>query len=168
MDPFLGEIRLFPWDWAPTGWRLCDGSILPISQYTALFALLGTQYGGDGRTNFALPDLRGRAPIHFGSSYSQGETDGSETVSLTLSTMPAHNHALQGTSTIGDKPSPINNSLAQLASTAHPHYSAPAPAVALNPASVQPAGSGQPHENMQPFLVLNFCIATNGIFPSRS
>ncbi len=168
MDPFLGELRAFPWNWAPKGWHLCDGSLLPIQQYAALFSLLGTQYGGNGQTNFALPDLRGRVPIHFGSVYSQGEIDGSETELLQLGEMPIHNHTLMASSTAGQKPGPTGNVLAQVTPTTALHYSPDTTTVALNPASIQPGGGNQPHANMQPYLVLNYCIAMVGIFPSRN
>lgn len=170
MDQFLGEIRLFPWNWAPVGWHLCDGTIFPISQYTALFALLGTQYGGNGQTTFALPDLRGRVPIHMGPVYQQGETDGQEQVTLTISNMPAHPHTLLGTSQPGTSaPIPASNAvLSKIGNATDFHYAPDTTAVSLIPASVQSLGGGQPHDNMQPYLVLNFCIAMTGYFPSRN
>jgi microcystin-dependent protein len=173
-DPFLGEIRLVGFNFAPTGWHICDGSLLNISAYSALFALIGTFYGGDGTTNFALPDLRGRTPIHygadgFGNTYVIGQQAGAETVTLTQSTMPGHHHPLQGTTAAGDVASPNGRVLAQPASSHTLLYAAPSnPTVALNPASVQPTGGGQPHDNLQPFLVLNYCIALQGAFPPRS
>jgi microcystin-dependent protein len=169
LDPYLGEIRLFPWDWPPTGWALCNGALMSIAQNSALFALLGTFYGGDGRQTFALPDLRGRTPIHYGNVYPQGAQDGTENVTLTLSMMPQHTHLLKATSSTADALTPVGHVFAQVhANGPAPHYVAPSAYVPLNPASVQPAGSSQPHQNMQPYLVLNYCIATTGIFPSRN
>ncbi len=168
MDPYLGEIKLLPWNWAPKGWHLCDGALLSISQFSALFSLLGTQYGGNGQTNFALPDLRGRVPVHFGSSYSQGTMTGTETVTLTLNEMPAHNHPFMGTSQAGDNILSNTRALAKVTPTTTFRYAADSAIVGLNPASVQPAGGSQPHFNMQPYLVLNYCIALSGIFPSRN
>jgi microcystin-dependent protein len=168
MDPFLGEIKMFGGNFAPQGWAFCNGQLLPISQYDALFSLLGTTYGGDGQTTFALPDLRGRAPIHTNSAYPQGAVVGSETVTLTQGQLPGHNHlagALTGAgsankpdgavwagSTIGD-----NKYIDTLN----------APGV-LNPAVLQNAGGSQPHDNMQPYLVINFIIALEGIYPPQS
>jgi microcystin-dependent protein len=173
-DPFLGEIRLVGFNFAPTGWHICDGSLLNISAYGALFALIGTFYGGNGTTNFALPDLRGRTPVHygadrFGNTYVIGQQTGAETVTLTQSTIPGHNHPLLGTTAAGNVVSPNGHVLAQPASAQTHLYAAPSnPVVALNPASVQPTGGGQPHDNLQPFLVLTYCIALQGVFPSRS
>jgi microcystin-dependent protein len=169
-NPFLGEIRLVGFNFAPVGWHICDGSLLSIGSFSALFALIGTNYGGDGKANFALPDLRGRTPIHFGgdrfgNTYVIGQQTGAETVPLTQNTFPGHNHPFQGTTTAGDVANPNGHVLAHSASA---HYAAPSnPTVALNPASVQPTGGGQPHDNLQPFLALNYCIALQGVFPSR-
>jgi microcystin-dependent protein len=167
LDAFLGEIRLLSWNWAPAGWRLCDGSLLSVQQYSALFSLLGTQYGGNGVSNFALPDLRGRAPIHFSPNYIQGTPDGSEAVSVGQGQMPLHNHTLFGTSQTGVAALPNGHAYAQTSSTADPRYAADTATVTLNPASLQPNGGNLPHDNMQPFLVLNYCIATQGYFPPR-
>lgn len=167
MEPFLGEIKLLPWNWAPKGWRLCDGSLLAISQYSALFALLGVQYGGNGTTNFALPDLRGRTPIHFGSSYPQGAQDGVESVTLLVDQMPAHSHALLGSSQAGQAANP-NGALATITPATSLHYAPDTILQPLNPTSVQPTGSGSAHQNMQPYLVLNYCIAIAGVFPSSN
>ena len=169
-NPFIGEIRLVGFNFAPTGWHICDGSLLSIGSFNALFSLIGATYGGDGATNFALPDLRGRTPIHFvadrfGNTHVIGQQTGAETVTLIQSEMPGHSHPLQGTTTVGDVASPNGHVLAQSPSA---HYAAASnPTVALNPASIQPTGGGQPHDNLQPFLVLNYCIATQGVFPSR-
>jgi len=173
MDPFVAEIRIFPFNFAPKGWAFCDGQILPISQNTALFSLLGTTYGGDGKSNFALPNMQGNAPMHPGqgpglSLHDLGETGGSETVSLLLSEIPAHTHALMGSVVNSSKPSPAGNALAKV-SGATP-YAAPAgaPLVAMSINALAPAGGDQPHNNMQPYLTLNFCIALQGVFPLRT
>ncbi|HEY6942979.1 phage tail protein [Dokdonella sp.] len=168
--PFLGEIRMFGCNFAPRGWMFCNGQLLPIQQYTAVFALLGTYYGGNGTTNFALPDLRGRAPMAYGDGPGLtprviGETSGVENVSLLSTEMPVHTHAMGAQATRADRANATGASFAQ---SATPIYSTGAPSAALSPVSVSLAGGGQPHNNMQPFLAVNFCIAVNGIFPSRS
>lgn len=167
MDPFLGEIRLFPWNWAPRGWALCNGGLMSISQNTALFALLGTMYGGNGQTTFGLPDLRGRTPIHRSNIYSQGEMDGEETVQLTIATMAMHQHAFVGTSATGISSS-AEGTLGTDTSGAGAFYAADTTPLAISPQSVGPSGGNMPHYNMQPYLVMNYCIATSGIFPSRN
>ncbi len=181
MDPFVGQITLFPYNFAPNGWALCEGQLLPISQHTALFSLLGTQFGGNGVSNFALPDLRGRAPIGQGqgqgpglSPYSMGSQQGVENVTLTATTVPAHSHAFPA--------------FAKAATTNEPNgalpaegqgggrggftvnaYAAPGAAASLAPGQVaHAAGGGLPHSNLQPFLTLNWCIALQGVFPARS
>ncbi len=176
MDPFVAEIRIFPFNFAPSGWAFCDGQILPISQNTALFSLLGTTYGGDGKSNFALPDLQGRVPIHPGqgpglSSYDLGEPLGSDAVTVLQSEMPAHSHSLNAENpAVGSAdqsaPSP---SAVLAASTGGFAYvtGATAPAVQMNPAMIGMLGGSQPHNNLQPYLTLNFCIALQGIFPPR-
>jgi microcystin-dependent protein len=172
-DPFVAEIRIFPFNFAPKGWAFCDGQLLPLSQNTALFSLLGTTYGGNGKSNFALPNMQGNAPMHPGqgpglSLHDLGETGGSETVSLLESEIPAHSHSLMATATTGTKSLPTGNSLART-SGATP-YLAPAGAqlVAMSDQAVAPAGGDQPHNNMQPYLTLNFCIALQGVFPPRT
>jgi microcystin-dependent protein len=167
LEPFLGEIKLLPWGWAPKNWHICDGSLLPIQQYAALFSLLGTQYGGNGTSNFALPDLRGRAPLHFGSLYQQGEMDGTENVTLLLNQLPTHTHTLLGSTQPGQQNAPTG-ALSQINPTTGFHYAPDSPVLALSPTSVHPVGSGGPHDNMQPFLVLNYCIALYGVYPSRN
>lgn len=165
--PFVGEIRLFPWNWPPRYWALCNGALLPIAQNQALFALLGTIYGGNGVQNFALPDLRGRAAIHRSSTYVQGEMDGSETVTLTLPTMPMHNHSFVGTSTTGDQLLP--QGVIGTDNSPGVDYLAPdTTPFALAPTVITPAGSSFPHNNMMPYLTLNFCIALQGVFPPRT
>jgi microcystin-dependent protein len=169
-SPYLGEIRLFPWPWAPQGWHLCDGTVLPISQYTALFSLIGTYYGGNGTTTFALPDTRGRTGVHFGlqNEYTLGEQFGTETVLLNTGEIPLHTHQMMGQNTTGGAAQPNSHSLANSAA-AQPRYAPDSGAlVALNPATIQPSGVGQPHDNMQPYLVLNYCIAMQGNYPPRN
>ena len=172
-NPFLAEIRIFPFNFAPKGWAFCDGQLLPLSQNTALFSLLGTTYGGNGKSNFALPNLQGNAPMHPGqgpglSLHDLGETGGSETVTLLESEIPAHSHALMASGTPGTKSIPTDNVLART-SGAMP-YLPPAGAamVSMSGQAVTPAGGDQPHNNMQPYLTLNFCIALQGVYPARS
>lgn len=169
MNPYLGEIRLLAFNFAPRGWHMCDGSLVAISQNAALFSLLGTQYGGDGQRTFALPDLRGRVPIHFGPTFSQGEQYGVENVGLVLSEMPAHNHTFSGTKATGLLPAPTGGMLAQSSPTTSFHYATDAAVTPLNPTSVGlMTGGGVPHANMQPYLVMTYCIAVLGTFPSRN
>jgi microcystin-dependent protein len=174
MDPFVAEIRIFPFNFAPKGWAFCDGQILPLSQNTALFSLLGTTYGGDGKSNFALPDMQGNAPMHPGqgpglSLHDLGETGGSETVTLLESEIPAHNHNVMGVNSNANRTNPIGNSISR-AVNATPYFpgSPTPPPVNFNDNAITPAGGDQPHNNMQPYLTLNFCIALQGVFPPRS
>ena len=162
-EPFLSELRLMSFNFAPKGWAMCNGQILPINQNQALFSLLGTTFGGDGRVNFALPDLRGRAPIHVGSGHTLGERGGEQAHTLSIAELPEHAHVLNGTATEGNTTNP-NGSL--LANATVASYTPPQSLVALNPASVTNVGGSQAHLNMQPFLILTFCIALQGIFPS--
>jgi microcystin-dependent protein len=150
-------------EFAPKGWALCNGQLLPINQNQALFSLLGTTFGGDGRVNFALPDLRGRTPIHVGSGHTLGERGGEQAHTLSIAELPQHTHVAQASSTAGNVPVPANNILATSPSNI---YSSPTSLVALNAGSVTNAGGSQAHLNMQPFLTLSFCIALQGIFPS--
>lgn len=170
-DPFVAEIRIFGFNFAPRGWAFCQGQLLPISQNTALFSLLGTTYGGNGQSTFALPDLEGRAPMHPGqgpglSLHDLGETGGSETVSLIESEIPAHSHTPRASEADGLERSPVG----QLPATgiAISMFQAPGPVVQMSPFALAPAGGGQPHNNMMPYLTLNFCIALQGVFPPRS
>lgn len=166
-QPFLGEVRLFPWDFAPKYWHWCDGSILPIQQYQALFSLLGTQYGGNGQTTFALPDLRGRTPIHRSNSFPQGASVGTETVTLSLGSLPQHVHTLQATTTAANR-RPVGGTLLADTGTAESAYATDSTPITINPGSIGTAGGSQPHNNMQPYLVMNYCIAMSGIYPSRN
>src|SRR5687768_5122674 len=168
-DPFVAEIRIFPFNFAPRGWAWCDGQLLPLSQNTALFSLLGTTYGGNGKSNFALPDLQGRAPMHPGqgpglSLHDLGESGGSETVTLLESEIPAHAHILRGANSLGDNPNPAGNTLARYVNA---YQTVNANLVSMAPQSLSIAGSDQPHNNMMPYLTFNFCIALQGVFPPR-
>jgi microcystin-dependent protein len=168
MEPFLGQIQLFGFGWAPQGWATCDGQLLSISSNTALFSLLGTTYGGDGRTTFALPDLRGRVPLHQGqgpglSGYDLGEVLGVESVTLNSNQMPQHTHGIQGAATAASKsPSGAVPGFTDAGTS----YGPPDGTQMANN-MCQPSGQGQGHENRQPGLVMNWCIATEGIYPSR-
>ncbi len=171
-DPFVAEIRIFPFNFAPRGWAFCDGQLLPISQNTALFSLLGTTYGGDGRSNFALPDLQGRAPMHPGqgpglSLHDLGETGGSDTVTLVQSEMPAHAHTLSGSSQPGEDATPGSEALARSVGASLYQTTTNANIVQLGPSALSPAGGSLPHNNLQPYLTLSFCIALQGVFPPR-
>ncbi len=173
MDPFVAEIRIFPFNFAPKGWAFCDGQILPLSQNTALFSLLGTTYGGDGKSNFALPDLQGRAPMHPGqgpglSLHDLGEEGGSDTVSLLESEMPNHPHTQMAESLLANSHNPSDNSLAR-ATGGFVYQSNPTASLTqMAPQSLSPAGGDQPHNNMQPYLTFYFCIALQGVYPPRT
>ena len=171
-DPFVAEIRIFGFNFPPTGWAFCDGQLLPLSQNTALFSLLGTTYGGDGKSNFALPDLQGSHPMHPGqgpglSLHDLGERGGSDTVTLLESEIPVHSHSILGSNTQSTQQSPSGNfSSGSLAARRY----APAatnPDISMNPQIISPTGGDQPHNNLSPYLVLNFCIALQGVFPQR-
>ncbi len=164
-QPFLAEIKIISWNYAPKGWAFCNGQLLPINQNQALFSLLGTTYGGDGRVNFGLPDFRGRIPIHVGSGFVLGQKGGEEFHTVTNSEMPAHNHVLQGNSSPGNTGAPGNDFLADISTKA---YGGVANLTTLSPSTVSNTGGSQPHENRQPFTVLNFIIALQGIFPSQN
>jgi microcystin-dependent protein len=171
LNPYLGEIKLMAFNFAPKGWALCAGQIMAIQQNTALFSLLGTYYGGNGVQTFALPDLRGRVPFSQGTStsgsYTIGELAGEENVTLMQSQLPIHNHLLESVNTAGAVSAPFNNYLAN-SGTTNPRYAPAPPTTTLNPASIQPAGGNLPHSNLQPFLSMNYCIALSGIYPSRN
>ncbi len=171
MDPFVAEIRIFPFNFAPKGWAFCDGQILPLSQNTALFSLLGTTYGGDGKSNFALPNMQGNAPMHPGqgpglSLHDLGETGGSDTVSLLESEIPSHSHGLTVSQSDSTDQSLVNELYA--GGVGIGMYAAPGALVALSDNAIAPAGGDQPHNNMQPYLTLNFCIALQGVYPPRT
>ena len=174
-DQFLGEIRIFGGNFAPIGWALCNGQILAISQNTALFALLGTQFGGNGTSNFALPNLQGNVPVGQGngaglSQRLMGDTGGEQNVTLTQNMMRSHNHGMSGVATSGSSVTPDPTMALAEPPTVVPIYqtSLGSPAATLSAGAVTPSGGGQPHNNLQPFLVLNFIIALQGIFPARS
>jgi microcystin-dependent protein len=149
---------------APKGWALCNGQLLPINQNQALFSLLGTTYGGDGRTNFALPNLQGRVPLHRGNGFSQGQPGGEQSHTLVLGEDPVHTHSVVGSATAGDSPIPAGNYLG----AADNLYAPLASPTTLHPSTIGNAGGSQPHENMQPYLVLSFCIALQGAFPTQN
>lgn len=166
MEPFIGEIRLFPLNFAPHGWVQCNGQVLPINQYAALSSILGTTYGGDGRTNFALPDLRGRVAVHPGNGVTLGQSAGEEEHTLTAAELPAHTHAAMGDTGTSLQHSPAGHTWGKpAASSATPYGNTPN--VTMNPTAIGTAGASQPHPNLQPYLVLNYCIATVGIYPPR-
>jgi len=171
-DPFVAEIRMFPFNFAPRGWAFCDGQLLPLSQNTALFSLLGTVYGGDGRSTFALPDLQGSAAMHPGqgqglSLRDLGEMSGSENVSLLVSEIPMHTHGLRASSEPGDNSIPGPNMSLALSAGATAYVSGNPALTQMAFQALPPAGGGLPHNNMQPYLTLNFCIAMQGVFPPR-
>jgi microcystin-dependent protein len=166
-QPYVGEIRMVGFNFAPAGWELCNGQLLPISENETLFNLIGTTYGGDGQSTFAMPDLRGRVPIHPGNGFVQAQIAGEETVTLTVQQIPAHSHTAVAVSGAGNQQTPGGNNWAS-ASTGAKLYSDQAPAVALNPAVVGSSGGNQPHDNLMPFQVVNFIISLYGIFPSQS
>lgn len=171
-DNFLGEIKLLPYDWPPKGWAPCDGRLLAINTNQALFSLLGTTYGGNGVTTFALPDLRGRVPLHpnVSAGIPQGTVAGVENVTLLQNNLPAHNHGVSAATTPGNNQTFASNYIAgaQAGGTNVNLYGAPNSLQTLNPASVSNTGGSQPHQNCQPSLVLAYCIATQGIYPSRN
>jgi len=161
-EPFLSEIRIMSFIFPPKGWALCDGQLLPINQNQALFSLLGTTFGGDGRVNFGLPDLRARTPIHVGSGHTLGERGGEQAHTLSIAELPTHTHAANASTQNGNTQFAANNVLAAASNM----YTPPANLTALNATSIANVGGSQAHLNMQPFLTLSFCIALQGIFPS--
>ncbi len=171
-NPFLGMIALFGFNFEVRGWAYCNGQLMSIAQNTALFSLLGTYYGGDGRTTFALPDLRGRVPIHFGqglglSDYVLGQVSGVESTTLTINNMPAHNHTLNAVSEPGDTSAPAG-ALLGYTGALDKEYKASGTLVQMNPAAIGVSGANVPLDVLQPYLVLNYCIALEGIYPSRN
>ena len=173
-DQFVAEIRLFPFNFAPTGWAMCNGQLLPISQNTALFSLVGTYYGGNGTSNFGLPNLQGCSALDMGQGAGLtdrvlGETGGSATVTLLTTEIPAHTHNLMCATTVGNVASPSGNSFGSAERGKPPGYAAKTgTAAAMSPSAVGNTGGGQPHNNLQPYLTMNFCIALQGIYPSRT
>jgi microcystin-dependent protein len=170
-EPFIGEIRLFGINYAPQGWATCDGQLLNITQNQALYSLIGTTYGGNGTTNFNLPDFRGRTLLHANATYLEGKPGGAETVALTAtSQLPAHNHALLANSTPGNSNVPQGNVLAAVAETTNFAYATTkaSPAATMAAGALSPAGGSGAHNNVQPSLTINFCIALTGIWPSRN
>ncbi len=167
-EPFLSEIRIMSFSFPPRGWTLCNGQMLPINQNQALFALLGTTYGGDGRTTFALPDLRGRTPIHFGAGHTLGERGGEQAHTLTISELPMHTHFFNANSTAAttNNPGPTTGTMGLAASAGSQLYGPAGNLVPMDPRGASTVGGSQAHLNMQPFLTLSFCIALQGIFPS--
>lgn len=174
MDPFVAEIRIFPFNFAPIGWALCNGQLMPLSQNTALFSLLGTTYGGDGKSTFALPDLQGCAPMHPGqgpglSLHDLGETGGSETVTLLETEMPVHSHTMKANNSDGTLSSPANNvSSAPGADRDIFWYKDGTPNATMNPAASGISGGGLPHNNLMPYLTMSYCIALQGVYPPRT
>lgn len=164
-EPFLSEIRLVSFNFAPRGWALCNGQLMPINQNQALFSILGTTYGGDGRTTFALPNLQGRAPAHVGADISLGQSGGEDFHTLAINELPAHSHSALGTDQAPNQASPVSHDWANNAGASA--YGTQ-PNSAMNPTAIATAGGSQPHENRQPYLVLNYVIALQGIFPSRN
>lgn len=173
-DPFVAEIRIFPFNFAPKGWAFCDGQLLPISQNTALFSLLGTTYGGDGKSTFALPDLQGSVPMQPGqgqglSLRDLGEMSGTESITLLVSEIPVHTHQMRFHEVdLAELPAPANNRVLANSANQNAYQSVTnANLVTMAPQALPPAGGGLPHNNMQPYLTLNFCIALQGVFPQR-
>jgi len=169
-QPYVGEIRIFAGNFAPAGWMFCEGQLLPISEFETLFNLIGTTYGGDGQSTFALPDLRGRLPIHFGNGFTLAETGGVEEVTLTVSQIPAHSHPLLATINAGASLSPTAQVLATPVSSQSGVllYDTTAVTAALNAGSIGSTGGSQPHSNFQPYLCVDFIISLFGIFPSQT
>ena len=166
-EPFLAEIKIISWNFPPKGWTFCNGQLLPINQNQALFSILGTTYGGDGRVNFGLPNLQGRTPVHVGNGISLGERGGETAHTLNISELPAHNHVPQGSKTNPATATSASGNLWGVNNGPPPPF-APTATTAMNPACILPTGGSQPHENMSPYLVLNFIIALQGIFPSQN
>ena len=166
-SPFVGEIRMVGFSFAPLGWAFCDGTLMSISQNDVLFTLIGTTYGGDGQNTFALPDLRSRVPVHAGHGYTQGQAGGAETVTLTVAQLPAHVHVPQADAANGTSNSPAGAIWAQSPSSRQ-HAAGTSANASLNMASMTTAGGSQPHDNMLPYLAINFIIALEGVFPSQN
>jgi microcystin-dependent protein len=164
-SPFIGEIRMFAGNFAPVGWAFCNGAVIPIDQNDALFNLIGTTYGGDGQTTFALPNLQSRIPIHVGPGFTLAQQAGAESVTLTAGQIPAHSHVPQASSSAGTQSGPAGGVWAQ---STLDQFSSAAPTVTMAPAALGQVGGSQPHDNMMPFLVINFILSLFGIFPSQT
>jgi microcystin-dependent protein len=165
-QPYVGEIRMFAGNFAPAGWMFCEGQLLPISENETLFNLIGTTYGGDGQVTFALPDLRGRVPLHMGSGFTLAETGGVETVTLTIPQIPAHTHPMLGSTNTASSNSATNNLGGRVTIAGVFPYGTDGPFGPLNAAAVSAIGGSQPHNNFQPYLCVNFILSLFGIFPS--
>lgn len=162
--PYVGEIRMFAGTFAPAGWLFCNGNLLPIAENEVLFQLIGTSYGGDGQSTFALPDLRGRVPIHQGNGFIMAETGGAEEITLTVQQIPTHTHPLLGSSSTGSTSLPENSVLAK--STSNTPYSPFAPDKIMHAGSISPVGGSQPHTNLQPYVCINYIISLFGVYPT--
>jgi microcystin-dependent protein len=167
-QPYVGEIRIFAGNFAPAGWMFCEGQILPISENQTLFQLIGTTYGGDGQSTFALPDLRGRIPLHQGSGFILAETGGAEEITLTVLQVPAHTHALLGTGNLATTNGPTNNAFAKSTGATVFPYGTDQPLTSLHASTISPVGGSQPHTNFQPYICINYIISLFGIFPSQT
>jgi microcystin-dependent protein len=165
-QPYVGEIRMFAGNFAPAGWMFCEGQLLPISENETLFQLIGTTYGGDGQSTFALPDLRGRIPIHQGNGFILAETGGAEEITLTVNQIPAHSHPALASTNTGTRTAPQDSVLCALPVATNAAFGSDTPSTNLNAASISPVGGSQPHTNFQPYLCVDFIISLFGIFPS--
>ena len=167
-QPYVGEIRMFAGNFAPAGWMFCEGQLLPISEYQTLFNLIGTTYGGDGQNTFALPDLRGRLPIHQGNGFTLAETGGVETVTLTVSQIPAHTHAFLGSTDVATQTAPTGLVGGKSSGATISPYGTDQPQGPLSPQAIGSTGGSQPHDNFQPYLCIDFIISLFGVFPSQT
>ncbi len=165
-QPYVGEIRIFAGNFAPAGWQFCDGTLLPISEFETLFNLIGTTYGGDGQSTFAVPDMRGRIPIHMGNGFTLAETGGVETVTLTVSQIPSHSHSFLASTDVANSPNPASNVVAR--SSQEKIFSNSNASVAMSSQFLASVGGSQPHSNFQPYLCVDFIISLFGIFPSQT
>ena len=167
-EPYVGEIRIFAGNFGPAGWAFCEGQLLPISENQTLFTLIGTTYGGDGQSTFALPDLRGRIPLHSGNGFVLAEKGGAEEITLTVQQIPAHNHPISGSAANATTTSPTGNVAATTPDVTTFAYGTDLPPTALNAQSIAPVGGSQPHTNFQPYICINYILSLFGIFPSQT